>query len=535
MKKTVTINLSSIIFHIDEDAHEMLLGYLNTIKSKFNLADGRDEIMTDIEARIAEMFQTEITGSKQVISVEEVTKVIEVMGKPEDYVDEENPGTGESSRPNYEEYSYKRRRVFRDPDNNVIGGVCGGIGAYFNFDPIFLRILFAIAFFIFGTGVLVYILLWIIIPKAKTTAEKLEMKGEKVNVSNIEKSIREEMENIKKTYQDITGEGEKAKQEKTKKKDKTLLNKCVDFLMSLFNFSLRAIGKLIAIILIAIGVFLLIIILGSLFGSITLLSGPIAANQLSWTELGNIFLVNGEQIRMVSLGLLLLLGIPVVVITYFGIKLLLGIKGRQKGLGVFALILWIVGFIVLGYTANQIANDFSAKGVTEQHINLEVAKDQTLYLEVIGKEHYKEDYDSKINIGNWNCFINEEELVTFGSTKLDVVKSPTDSFELVVTNTAFGNSKKSATSRSSKINYAFSQKDSLLQFDPYFNIPREEKWRNQNVKMVLKMPLDSKIFLDGSMRRIIYDIDNITGIYDMDMVGETWQMTTKGLKCFSCN
>jgi phage shock protein PspC (stress-responsive transcriptional regulator) len=532
MKKTVTINLNSIIFHIDEDAHEMLLGYLNSIKSKFNLSDGRDEIMTDIEARISEMFQAEIKGSKQVISIEEVEKVIAIMGKPEDYLDEDNTEPNKNPNTQEEDLSYKRKRVFRDPDNRVFSGVCGGIGAYFNFDPIILRILFAIAFFVFGTGFLIYLLLWVIIPKAKTTAEKLEMRGEKVNVSNIERSIREEMDNIKKTYNDITGSTGSSSE--SKKKTKNPLNKLVDFLVSLFSSSLKAIGKLLAVILIVIGLFLLITILGSLFGSVTLLMGPLASNQLSWVELGNIFLVSSQQLTMVSIGFLLLLGIPVLAITYLGIKLLLGIKGRQKSLGTLALIIWLAGFLVLGYTGNQIANDFGTKGVTEQNINLGKANMGNLYLEVIGEDHQEDNYDSQINLGSWHCYFNDQEMVTFGSTQLDIAESLTDSFELVVINTAFGNSKKEAMNRSAKINYAFSQKDSLIQLDPYFNIPRGEKWRNQNVKMTLKIPVGSKVFLDNSMGRIIYDIANIEGIHDMDMLEETWIMTERGLECHSC-
>ena len=154
--------------------------------------------MTDIESRIAEMFQEKISKNKEVITAEDIDQVISVMGKPEDYVDGETStesGSDEDNTKPETDIPYSgRRRVFRDPDNNVLGGVCGGIAVYFNFDPIWLRLAFAISFFVFGTGFLLYILFWIIIPEAKTTAEKLEMRGEKVNVSNIEKSIKEELE-----------------------------------------------------------------------------------------------------------------------------------------------------------------------------------------------------------------------------------------------------------------------------------------------------------------------------------------------------
>jgi len=206
MKKTVTINLSGIIFHIDEDAHDKLSDYLSKIKSCFSGSEGKDEIMADIEARIAEIFQEKIGKSKEVIAIADVEEVIAVMGKPEDYMEGNGDEGEEKSKTAPDEGSYRRKRIFRDPDDNVLGGVCSGIAAYFNFDPIWLRIAFAVAFFVFGTGFLLYILLWIVIPEAKTTAEKLEMRGEKVDISNIEKSIKEELEKLKKKFSDLKNE-----------------------------------------------------------------------------------------------------------------------------------------------------------------------------------------------------------------------------------------------------------------------------------------------------------------------------------------
>jgi phage shock protein PspC (stress-responsive transcriptional regulator) len=204
MKKTVTINLSGFIFHIDEDAYDHLSNYLSKIRGYFTDSEGQEEIMSDIESRIAEMFQEKITKNKEVINMTDVEKVIAVMGKPEDYLDEsaqtetKEEANRQSSTGSATHTNTRTRRVFRDPDNEVLGGVCGGIGAYFNIVPLWLRLAFVVSFFVFGTGLLLYIILWIIIPEAKTTAEKLEMRGEQVNVSNIEKSIKEEIDNLKK-------------------------------------------------------------------------------------------------------------------------------------------------------------------------------------------------------------------------------------------------------------------------------------------------------------------------------------------------
>ena len=195
MKKAIKINLSGIIFHIDEDAYEKLKHYLDTISSYFSDKQESSEIIGDIEARIAELFQERVTQENQVIDLELVNEVINIMGNPEDIADssEENVGGSSSFHETYE----RSRRFYRDPENSVIGGVCGGLGAYFGIDPLIFRLLFVIFFFAGGASILVYLILWIAIPKAETAAQKLQMHGERVNVSNIEKKVREEYDSVK--------------------------------------------------------------------------------------------------------------------------------------------------------------------------------------------------------------------------------------------------------------------------------------------------------------------------------------------------
>ncbi|MEA2105937.1 MAG: PspC domain-containing protein [Bacteroidota bacterium] len=196
MKTTITINLGGLVFHIDDDAYETLNTYLIAIEKQFNSEAERKDIMADIEARIAELF-TEMLGDKRdVIRKEEVLKVIEILGQPEDFTEEETPPPG-SSRKKSTTYQ-ATKRLYRDPDNRVLGGVCGGLGAYFNIDPIVFRILFILIFFGMGSGLIIYIILWIAIPEALTTAQKLEMRGEPITIENIKKAVREEFENVRK-------------------------------------------------------------------------------------------------------------------------------------------------------------------------------------------------------------------------------------------------------------------------------------------------------------------------------------------------
>lgn len=195
MKKTLTVNLANQVFHIDEDAYVQLKEYLEKIEGHFSSGEDRNDIIGDIENRIAELFGEKITHDKQVITIQDVEQVITTMGDPV-----EIGGDTKSESQAYTSHS-RPRRLYRDPDNRVLGGVCGGIGMYTGTDPIITRIIFLIAFFGFGVGLLIYIIMWIVVPEAVTTAQKLEMRGDPVNASNIGKFIRDEFDSVKKNFQ----------------------------------------------------------------------------------------------------------------------------------------------------------------------------------------------------------------------------------------------------------------------------------------------------------------------------------------------
>jgi phage shock protein PspC (stress-responsive transcriptional regulator) len=193
MKKTFSVNLGNRVYSIDDDAYNKLKEYLDRIESYFSDQKEREDIINDIETRISELFAERLSVSKQVITLNDVTDVIKIMGDPQ-----EISGAGE--KPTAEpERSTGPRRIYRDPDDRMIGGVCSGLGAYLGIDPVIMRILF-ILFLIFGIGLLVYIILWIVVPEARTTAQKLEMRGDTVNASNIGRFVKDEFESVKKSF-----------------------------------------------------------------------------------------------------------------------------------------------------------------------------------------------------------------------------------------------------------------------------------------------------------------------------------------------
>jgi len=192
MKITMSVNLGGYSFNIDEDAYEELKRYLRNLEIHFANEESSAEILSDIETRMAELFRTKMSGYKQVINIQDVKEIISVMGSPEDIADEE----GRSAKDKFSSPGY--HRMYRDTDHRIIGGVCSGMAAYWGMDPIILRIIFAALIFAGGAGLLIYLVLYIVLPEAKTTAQKIEMKGEPVNIHNIKESVKKEFNNVRK-------------------------------------------------------------------------------------------------------------------------------------------------------------------------------------------------------------------------------------------------------------------------------------------------------------------------------------------------
>ncbi len=196
MKTTTNFNIQGTVFHMDDEAFAVFKPYLDSIHLHFRESRGRDEIINDIEMRMVELFQQQLTSANQVVGVKEVRFVMAIMGSPSDF-DQENQS----------EYLYqpsRRKRLYRDMDNRMLGGVSSGLGDYFRLDPTLVRLAFVLATFS-GLSPFVYVIMWIVVPPARTIAEKLEMFGEPVNISNIEKAILEEMDALKNKFGEYSG------------------------------------------------------------------------------------------------------------------------------------------------------------------------------------------------------------------------------------------------------------------------------------------------------------------------------------------
>lgn len=250
MNKTVNINLGGMFFHIDEDAYQKLTRYFEAIRRSLSKSSGQEEIIKDIEMRVSELLNEKQKSEKHVVGLKDVDEVIAVMGQPEDYIIEEE--TNASGK--FNDYSTRAtKKLYRDKEKGMIGGVATGLGHYFGIDAVWLKIMFLIFVFAgFGSGILAYIILWIVTPEAITTSEKLEMTGEPVTISNIEKKVREEFENVSGKFKnadyDKMGNQVKSGAEK-------LGNSLGDFIMTLF----KVFSKILGVLLILTGLFTLMV------------------------------------------------------------------------------------------------------------------------------------------------------------------------------------------------------------------------------------------------------------------------------------
>jgi len=509
MNKTLSVNIGGIVFHIEELAYDRLSKYLESIKGYFTASDGRDEIIQDIEGRIAEMFQERMINGKQVILDADVDHVMNVMGKPEQFAgttDEESFGAGQHQTSSSERKAY--RRLYRDNDDRVIGGVCSGISHYLGIDPVYLRLIFGIAFFVFGSGIVIYILLMFVMPKAITTAEKLEMKGEPVNISNISKSVSSE----------FTGNSD------------NVFTRFFDALGQLIVGGFKLLGKVFAVFFIIIGIFLLIAfaltflaILG--VGGITI---PFFITDL--------FMSPWQQ-TFAMIGAFCVLGIPLIMLIYKAIKVLFNIRIENKFINWTALALWIVGVVISFVLVSSIGREFKSRET--QRIDLPVTQPvgDTLFIGLIDDEGYDSDafYIDNHRIDDPWDVTTYPDSIRIDEVSLDIVRSNSTNFELVQVNTSRGRDRGQAIENARKIEYSIEQTSSKLIFNETFIIPKGAKYRSQEIKLILKVPQGKSVYMSPEMREIIFDIKNVTNTYDGDMLGKTWTMTDRGLECLGCS
>ena len=332
MKKTYNINLGGIVFHIDEDAYDLLDKYLSNLRIHFSKEEGAEEIVHDMELRISELFSERLNEKKQVITLTDVEEIIAQMGKPEEFSEDTTQETNE-----YIKEEKTPKRLFRDPDNKVIGGVCSGIAAYLGWDVTAVRIIFialALPFILNGSlilnGVVIaYIIAWIIIPEANTAAEKLSMKGMQVNVENIGKTVTDGFEKV----------NDFVKSEKPR----SFLQRVGEAIVGVVGFLIKCILVIAAICFTPV-LFVVLIVFVSLLAAAT---GVISAVPTMLYEMmpkidWSIVNLSPFTTSLMSISGILVIGIPIVGFIHFLMSTFGGWKAMPFAARMTLLVLWLI-------------------------------------------------------------------------------------------------------------------------------------------------------------------------------------------------
>ncbi len=335
MKKTLTVNLGGTVFHIDEDAYRLLDNYLSNLKIHFRKEAGADEIIDDIERRISELFAEKLTAGSQVITITDVEEVIARMGKPEDMEAENDsePSVGNATRTTI------HRRLYRNPDDKLLGGVISGMAAYLGWDVTLLRLLLLVVL-ICGVGTLipVYIVCWLVIPEARTAAEKLSMRGEAVTVENIGKTVTDGFEKV------ANGVNDYMKSDKPR----TFLQKLGDALVMVAGWFFKICLVIFAIICSPLLFVFGVVFVALLFAAVMVAIGGGAALISMFPTFDVILPTSPLSAIVMYIAGILLVSIPLVSLVWAIFSQIFKWQPMASGLKWTLVILWIVSAAVFG-------------------------------------------------------------------------------------------------------------------------------------------------------------------------------------------
>lgn len=506
MKKTLTINLWGQVYHIDEDAYQILQNYLTKLENHFSGTEEGKEILGDVEARFAEIFKDRLGTTREVVNLDDVDYSIGIIGTPEDFgvtgekkVEQENENKKES----------KSKRLYRNPDDRILGGVCSGLAAYFNIEPVIVRIILIITFFF--SGPLIYLVLWIVIPEAKTTAQKLEMRGEPVNLTNIEKNIKEEFGKVK---DNLTSN-------KTKSRARSFVNNLGDVILSIIKIFFRIFTVSLGIIFILIGTaFLVAFTIGIFFEG---------SSNISLTELTNTFIDNSLIVPGV-IGLCLVFCIPVISLIITGVRFIFGIRHSFKYLNRTLAFTFLFGLIIVTFVAVNHFLNFRYVSNTNQLVAIDSLKTRTLVVNISDSLPVNNNLENNMDFDKYLLLASENECNLYGKTALNIKISNDSTVKISDDRQCRSSSKKTGNIIAKNIPSVIQVKDSVVSLSKYFKISKEAKFHVQQQIIVINMPVNSQIFINKNVEDILNNVE-ISGNYSYsDIVGKTCKMTSSGLE-----
>jgi phage shock protein PspC (stress-responsive transcriptional regulator) len=511
MDKSVKINLGGTLFQIDEEAYHVLRDYLQALNNRFKNVTGGNETIEDIESRIAEIFRSQ-GGAAGVITRENVEAVIGIIGQPGDFETNEQQAS-------FQTRSSYRRRLYRNPDEKIISGVCGGIGSYMNIDPVWIRLIFILFFFTFGVGFLVYVALWIVLPSADTDARKKELYGD---FSNPEPKNNIQNNEIKTTY--TTG---------------SLNNNPSGNLGNAINEVFIALGKFFYVVFrifaIIIGVMFVIIGFASMLAFILVL---FVKNQ-SFLPAGNhgnffylpdflTFVANPSLAPWICVLVSLAVILPLLAIIYWGIKMIFWFRSRDGVISLAALVVWVISITALVIILAGQGLSFSETGRVTSDIVLDNPPD-TLYIVADKKiSDLKYNRDFIVPHDAYSLYANTESLELSIKTYLQIETSGDRAARIEVIKQSSGNGRIEANMRAESLPYNYRFSKDTLYLDEYFTLPKDHRWGGDEIHTILYFPEGTVIWFDKTSGNlpVEYNDETVAG----DMGNKYWIVSSEGLK-----
>ncbi|MBN2519859.1 MAG: PspC domain-containing protein [Bacteroidales bacterium] len=477
MKRTININIKGNAFQIEEDAYTILKNYLTSIKNRINDEKESQEIIDDIETRLSELFRSSCKTTAEIITETMVQEVIKIMGKPEDIAGEENSNDSRSYKESQttQPLFSNSRKMYRDTDDKIIAGVCSGLGHYFNIDTVIFRVIFIILT-ISGITPLIYIAFWIAMPTANTMRQKIEMMGHGSN--NYKSQTNCNKNDNSNTYK------QKKYEQKQPIADKDAI-------------------RPIAIIIGALLTLISFISLSIITLSILIYPKLVTETDFPFNILSTLpakFIDIADLIPLKT-GILIAIGIPLLILFYWGICLIFNIKKGHIWIGILAFIFWIFGIGLITYAGLKSGRNFLSEAFVNIENPLKVDNYKTLYIKTTKSTIFNNDNDNEvININNLNVVSYKGEIIIKGLPNIEIHNS--EKAHIKIKKYARGKNHFDAEKNASAIEFFHFQSDSILQIDKYFTLFNNALIRNQKVEVDIYIPENIKIVVDKNLPHI---------------------------------
>lgn len=489
MNKTITINIGGVVFNIDENGYALLDKYLINLKRHFGNDAGAEEIVSDIELRIAEVFSGRTEISKGYVSEADVIDIIKSMGQPEEFEDADNAeAVTENKKQTKRIYENKltqtntnsvSKKFMRDSDDRVVGGVAAGIAHYFNLSVVLVRVIYFILLGVLGIGLIPYLLMWLIIPKATSTIDKLKMRGEAVNIDTIAQSNR--IEAI----------------EKAKPQTSTQF---------FFNSLANILSKFGSFILAFLRMFLLLFAFTGFFALVALLGSIGYAILMGSDSLFSFFIESKLSVWMSAISGMVFLAVPVLFLVFSIILLLFNRKIWNQQLALILVGFWLISVLIFGLNSWDIGEDFKVIEQTSKEIDLNVNPNSGIYL--LAKEvEIKTNPLVNTNISLMSqTFKLGEDSIYLTNPKLKIEQSPDRKYHLYIDLEARAKTKEKAIERIEQIVPNVSIENNNLTLANYASFYKDNLYRVQNFNYRLQVPNNGKIRISESVLNLFTDI-----------------------------